>query len=187
MSDARKNEQYTDNWYEAESEVHSSASLRQVMKSSRGFTLLEIIVTVALIGIMVAVAVPSVNQMKLNLRYKSAAQGCGSILRKARTDAIALNREHQVEFDIDGRRYRLTRGNLPNASTSWTQTVGWVTLPDGASFMRNLNCDNNTDVDIQFNPNGTGDSQYVCVMDASGTRRYRVGVPSGTTGRVIVE
>lgn len=158
-----------------------------LFKSSKGFTLLEIIVTVALISIMVAIAVPSVNQMKLNLRYKEGARDVVSILRKARADAIALNLEHQVEFDIDGRQYRLTQGNLPNSSTAWTSIVGWVALPDGTSFMRNSDCDNNTDVNIQFNPNGTGDSQYVCVMDAGGARRYRVGVPIATTGRAKVE
>ena len=72
-----------------------------------GFTLLEVIVTVALIATLSAVSVLSLAFYVPNLRLKSAAQDISIQIRKARLEAVRQNRRCYVEFyrTINGTTY----------------------------------------------------------------------------------
>jgi prepilin-type N-terminal cleavage/methylation domain-containing protein len=63
-----------------------------------GFTLVEMMIVVALIGILAAVSSPIVNGFFLNLRAKAAARSVADALRLARTDAIRTGSPHIVFF-----------------------------------------------------------------------------------------
>jgi prepilin-type N-terminal cleavage/methylation domain-containing protein len=149
-----------------------------------GFTLIELMVVIVMIAIMAGMAVPSFVQWRQNLLYRETARDVVSILREARARAISNNRQHRVEFDIDGNQYRLTRGNSSSNSSSWTAIRGWVMLPSGVSMMRDDGCGNATDVNILFNPNGTsGVNGRICIRDATPATRYQVTI-TATTGRI---
>ncbi len=63
-----------------------------------GFTLLEVIVVMSLIGILSAAAVLSMAFFIPNIRLKSAAQEINIQIRKARLEAIQQGRNCHVEF-----------------------------------------------------------------------------------------
>ena len=83
--------------------------LRCYLKNqSTGFTLVELMVTVAVIAILMNIAVPSFNNMMKSARIRAAAEAVTNGLQKARGEAIARNKN--VEFVL-------------SADTSWTVQV----------------------------------------------------------------
>ncbi len=152
----------------------------------RGFSLVEVLVVMAILTVIAAIAVPSVSTWLSSLRYKEAAWDILSKSRLARQLAITKNREHRMEFDMDGRRYRVTEGNEPSGSTVWTQVGPWKSLDQSVNWATGQACDGNTDINVTFYPNGTADAATICILDSNNTQRYRVVVTS-RSGRVRIE
>lgn len=65
---------------------------------SRGFTLLEMMAAVAVLGIVVAVVAPSFANLIERRQVIAAAQSFASALRTAQVEAIARNRSTEVIF-----------------------------------------------------------------------------------------
>ncbi len=154
--------------------------------SQKGFTLTELIIIVGIVAALAAIALPNIIGMLSSSTYKEAARGIRSTLQDARAQSVALNLEHRVAFDVDQNRYRLERGNSSSGSTTWTPVVsGWTIFKPGIVMRGTLACDSDADRTIHFNPNGTAQTVYICVMDNNLIEKYKVGVASTTTGRVV--
>ncbi len=88
-------------------------------RSSRGFTLVELMVTIAILAILAAIAAPSITQTMAQRRMKSAAFELQSSILQARALAASFNR--QVEL-------------WPAYSASWnvakTSRTGTINIPN---------------------------------------------------------
>lgn len=62
------------------------------MKTQRGFSMIEIVVTIAIMGILMAAAMPSVGDWIRNSRVRNTAESIQNGLQAARMEAVRLNR-----------------------------------------------------------------------------------------------
>lgn len=91
------------------------------MRKDAGFTLIEVIIVIAIAGVLAGIAVPNFLTYQSNYRLKGALSSLRGDLVGARMLAIKRGVEYQVAFSSDG--YLIQRGNLSSSSTSYTTEV----------------------------------------------------------------
>lgn len=153
-------------------------SARGIPGRSKGLTLIELLIVLAIIAGLTAIAVPKYSHWRDNLEFRQAARDVVSMLREAKNRAISMNREHRVEFEPANRRYIMKQGNRENNSSKWNAvSQGWTVLPAGVNMSANVAA-------LHFDPNGTSSLGTVCILDSSLAVRYRVKV--ARTGRIYI-
>lgn len=80
-----------------------------VMKKSQGFSLLEVVIVVAIVLIVSAIAIPAVQQVTDTYRLNSSGNAAASVLQQARLAAVKENQPYYVQF---------TPGPAPNMITA---------------------------------------------------------------------
>ncbi len=78
--------------------------------ASRGFTLLELIVTLFVIVLTIGLAVPVVGRSSSAIRARADVAGFSAVLRHARERAITSRRTHAVVIDPTARKMTVFAG-----------------------------------------------------------------------------
>lgn len=76
--------------------------------ASRGFTLLEILLVLFLMGLAYGLAVPMIGSGAMTLELKGATRQLAAGLRKARGAAIAQRDEATLTVDVEQRQFMLS-------------------------------------------------------------------------------
>lgn len=100
--------------------------------NTRGLTVLELLVVVALLGIVGAMATPNIGAWRAQWRLAAAARQVVMDLKVARTRAIADVGGHRVRFAVAGANYQhqvQTSGGL------YVDEGVAVSLPDGIMIL----------------------------------------------------
>jgi len=71
---------------------------------ARGFTLLELIITLAVLAVAMAVVTPAIGRGTESLRARAEVAGFAATLRHAREQAITTQRSYRVVVDTDARK-----------------------------------------------------------------------------------
>ena len=157
--------------------------------SHQGFTIIEMLVVVAIVGILGVISIPSILNMRARYELKTAANELDSAFRNARALAIKEKRDVTIAFDESGNFYTFDKGNrerrMPGGAQdatlmsaySKTLSFGYPGRSSGVSF-KNLSSNADAGSTITFNALGLTNSSvagFVYLHNGKG-EGYRVGV-----------
>ncbi|HWP58740.1 MAG TPA: GspH/FimT family pseudopilin [Candidatus Acidoferrales bacterium] len=138
----------------------------------QGFTLIEILVVLAVLTILAAIALPGWGELLPGLRLNSAARQIQSELHRLKAGAVAANTDLQLVFA--SRQYSIERKN----DTLWEPTGETRHLPEGIDIR------STTVPRLGFTPRGTalpGTGGTVRLCNVYGAGR---NVVVSSTGRI---
>ena len=92
--------------------------LNMKIRSSRGFTAIEMIIVLVIISVLSAIGMPSFLQWRQSLEARETARDFVNILRQAKSDAINTNLEQEVQFNSVSQQYGKRQGNQAFNATS---------------------------------------------------------------------
>jgi prepilin-type N-terminal cleavage/methylation domain-containing protein len=136
---------------------------------SKGFTLLELIVTLLVVAVAVGLVAPAIGRSTEAVRARAEVAGFAATLRRAREQAITKRQQHTVVVDPVSRLQTVMTGE---DEVQWTHALSArltieAATPDGLT--------------VRFEPQGTSSGGEFRVT--SGAVTYRVTVDA-VTGRV---
>jgi general secretion pathway protein H len=82
-----------------------------ITRTSAGFTLLEALMVLAILGLVVAVTLPALRRPSDKLRLEAATRTLMSALRFSRVEAIARNQDVIVTMHVDRRTLESSTGS----------------------------------------------------------------------------
>ena len=88
----------------------------------RGFTLVELVVAITLLGLLIALGLPSFTAMIRNSQVRTVAEGLQNGVRLAQAEAVRRNR--QVMFSLTNAQPALNAASAANGKNWSMQTVG---------------------------------------------------------------
>ncbi len=161
----------------------------------KGFTFIELIITMAIFSIMIMFAIPSFVEWKKDQNFKHAATQIKLMMREARNRAITSTIQHEVVVDPGTNRFWMVRGSQAynTMGAGYIQTLQSITPDSGVTIRSGSGGASITTIYIQFNPDGTAilanpsdgtaNDGNVTVNDGS-KPKYLVTVRA--TGRIIL-
>ncbi|MGB4780501.1 GspH/FimT family pseudopilin [Candidatus Methylomirabilis sp.] len=151
---------------------------RNQVDGQRGFTLVELMVAMAVIGIISVAAIPQFLTFLRAMETRGASQDLATVLQQARELAIARNTNYRVEIEPDNNRLRFVR---TSDNVVWT---GPGTDAQGYRRLVNQARLTNPTANPTFNPLGAAGGGTITVQNAQGTSALDVVVSSA--GRVRI-
>ncbi len=126
-----------------------------------GFTLIEMMVTLAVVGILAAIAVPSMSKILPRIKLRSAASQLSNDLQAARYRGISGNFRTQVVFNtVAGTYTRNLDTDRNGAFGAGEADIVDRTMPSGVDFVPGSTAPN-----VTFDPTGSADDGTAGVGD----------------------
>jgi len=109
------------------------------MKDRRGFTLIEIIIVIAIVGIVAVIATTNLSLWQGHYSVVGFQREFLSQIGEARTRSVASSRQHRLLIDQGAETVTFQRGNAGNGSTAWAN-VGRPVVGSRGAGIDNVVC-----------------------------------------------
>ncbi|MBW2674402.1 MAG: GspH/FimT family pseudopilin [Deltaproteobacteria bacterium] len=143
----------------------------------RGFTLVEMMIVVAVIGILAGIAAPNLKTYMVQRRVNGAARQVMTDLMEARMKAVSQNNRFRVFF-LDDHRYQILDDDNNNNTEDSGETSTTKNI-QGEYYDVTLSATANP----IFYPRGTAYGTTVTLTNSSGSKDVSVA----TSGRVKIQ
>ena len=144
-------------------------------ESGAGFTLIEMIVVLAILGLMTTLVVTNGARVSAAVHARAAAEAISGALRSARSEAVLSNRSVAFTLDLAGRSYQW--GQTPRQALSDDLRLALLTSRELLTTTGNFGT-------IRFDPDGGSSGGRVTIEGGGVT--WWVGV-DWLSGRVSTE
>lgn len=161
--------------------------MKQSMSNQRGFSMIELMIVVVIIGIMTGLATPHFGRVYARMKLRAAARDIGSDFRLARSKAISSKEQFGLYFDQSTRTITLFHDKTNPTSYKFESSDSVIfvdTLPVEYVSL-STDCTNNV---IAFKPNGaaafSGGGNLTTIAVSSEAVCIGVANVLASTGRV---
>jgi prepilin-type N-terminal cleavage/methylation domain-containing protein len=111
----------------------NSSIIRGASRASRGFTLFELLITISIISIMAAIALPKINLHQF--RIDAGVRNVQSALQQGARFSVQRQHDMVVGFDIPGKKVMVLDDRNNNGAVDADEKVRWHPLEDGVRFL----------------------------------------------------
>lgn len=156
--------------------VHPRHSCRAGCTWARGFTLVEILLVLALLVLFATLLLPGVNSMLREIAAQTPEQRITSLVLDARQQALETGRTVELRYDGETRRFRIG----PTWSEALSPGVQWELLPalEGPTVLLGGQLVATGEMRrVRFFPDGTCDPFRLQIREQAASPRLLVADP----------
>ncbi|MCJ8161091.1 GspH/FimT family pseudopilin [Acinetobacter zhairhuonensis] len=144
------------------------------MKTIKGFTLVELMVTIAVLAIIATLAAPNLSQILKNTKVKTSSGDIFNFLQQARTEAVRLGKTVTICGSVDGTT--CSTANKTNWSTGLIAKSSASSTPIQKLTFENSQLFITAPETISFNPVGSTNAEHAISVTIAGADTYSVCV-----------
>ena len=148
-------------------------------KRQSGFTLIEMMIVIAVFAIVASIAIPNFMSLLPGMRLNGAARQVMGDLMAARMKAVKLNKKTKVFFDND-HQYRICDDADNNGTVA--DGEGEVQLRDIQTEYSDVTFDSSNPPDPVFSSRGTATTTTITLQNSSGLKVITISI----AGRVKI-
>lgn len=148
----------------------------------RGFSLIEMMIVIAILAIVLSIAVPNFNKYIHNTNLKTAGRDLAGDIFNTKQTAPAQAVHYKIIFDKNANNYSIIKGGL-NSTDPYNQTITEKILSSVAGYITIDSTTYNSD-QIVFEPRGTTSAGSVTLKNDLGSI---ITIKTSLMGKVSVQ